>query len=138
MADKAFGTLLKVGTSPSQKTIGELTSIKGLSLEADTIDVTTMGSTDGYREYIGGLKDAGEVEVEGFAKFTDAGQAELLTLFNSGAVTDFEITFPTTTNTKWAFKGIVTGLEWEAGLEDAISFNATIKVSGEPTLTVGA
>ena len=43
-----------------------LTSINGLELSADTIDVTTLDSDGGYREFIGGFKDAGEVSLEGF------------------------------------------------------------------------
>ncbi len=136
MAIKAFGTLLKTGVSPTQKTVGEITNIGGLALEADTIETTTMGSADGYREHQQGLKDAGEVSLEGFAEFDDEGQTELLTLFNSGALTDFEIAFPAETGAKWTFKGVVTAIEYEAGLEDNISFSATIKVSGRPTLTV--
>ena len=61
MAKKAQGTKLKIGAN----SIAELTSIGGLSLSADTIDVTTLDS-DGYREFIQGMKDGGEVSISGY------------------------------------------------------------------------
>ena len=39
---------------------------------------------------------------------------------------------------KWEFKGIVVGFSTSADLEDPLSFSSSIKVSGKPTLTVGA
>jgi predicted secreted protein len=131
MAEKAFGTLLKKGTN----TIAELTSIKGIALAADTIDVTTMDdATEGYRKYVQGIRDAGEVEVEGFAKFDDAtGQMALLTDFNAGTAGTYSIVFPA--GDKWEFTGIVVGFEHEASMEDGIGFSAKLKVSGKPTFT---
>ena len=51
MATRSLGTILNAGT---QK-IGGLTSIGGLELSSDTIDVTTLDSSGGYREFINGL-----------------------------------------------------------------------------------
>ena len=135
MATRSLGTILNAGT---QK-IGGLTSIGGLELSSDTIDVTTLDSSGGYREFINGFKDAGEITVEGFflgAK--DAGQQALYTLFESGASEEFEIVFPTEAGASWEFTGIVTGYSTSADLEDPLAFSGTIKVSGAPTLTTTA
>ena len=136
MAKKSLGTKLQIAeTTPI--TVGSLTSINGLEVSADTIDVTTLDSTDGYREFIQGFKDGGEVSVEGYLDVaTGNGQKEMLDLFDSGEVKPFEIVFPATLNAKWAFNGIVTGFSTGASLEDPLSFSATIKVTGRPTLTV--
>lgn len=136
MAKRALGTKLQVGKD-NPVTVAKLTSIGGLDLSADTIDVTTLESTDGYREFIGGFKDAGEVSLEGYLELeAGKGQKELFDLFESGEVTDFKIVFPNNMGS-WDFKGIVTGFGTGADLEDPLSFSATIKVSGKPTLTVG-
>jgi len=136
MAKKSLGTKLQIAeTTPI--TVGSLTSINGLEVSADTIDVTTLDSTDGYREFIQGFKDGGEVSVEGYLDVaTGNGQKEMLDLFDSGEVKPFEIVFPATLNAKWAFNGIVTGFSTGASLEDPLSFSATIKVTGKPTLTI--
>lgn len=137
MATRALGTTISIGDTPTL--IGGLTEIGGLSLSADTIDVTTLDSDGGYREFIGGFKDGGDVSVSGF--FDNAagkGQAEMYAAFESGDTEDFIITFPVSTKTKWTFKGVVTGFETSAGLEDPVSFSGSIKVSGKPTLTTTA
>lgn len=136
MAFRGLGTVLKVGSSSSTAVAG-LTEIGGLELSADTIDVTALDSEGGYREFIAGFKDAGEVSLSGFFNpETGKGQKELYDLFQSGNTEDFTIEFPATTKTKWAFTGIVTGFSTSTSVEDPITFEAVIKVSGNPTLTV--
>ncbi|MCJ8008119.1 phage tail tube protein [Lederbergia wuyishanensis] len=137
MAKRALGTKLKIGKTTSTPVAG-LTSIGGLDLSADTIDVTTLDSDGGYREFIGGFKDGGEVPLEGyFNPETGKGQKELYDLFESGVTEDFTIEFPPEVNAKWEFKGVVTNFATGADLEDPLSFSATIKVSGKPNLAVG-
>lgn len=137
MATRALGTILKMGLDVAAKKVAGLTEIGGLELSADTIDVTTLDSDGGYREFIGGFKDAGEVSLSGF--FDPAvgqGQKELYDAFESGAVQDFTIEFPAALKAKWTFKGVVTRFNTGASLEDPVSFEGTIKVSGKPNLSV--
>ncbi|MEA4924930.1 MAG: phage tail tube protein [Syntrophomonadaceae bacterium] len=129
MAHAAFGTTLKKGTTP----IAELTKISGPALAADTIDVSSHSSVDGYREFVQGLKDGGEVAIEG--NFTnEAGQAALITDFHAGTVGAYTITLPTTTPVSWTFSGIVTALNIDAPFDGVLAFQATLKVSGKPVL----
>lgn len=138
MAGRALGTKLQIG-SDTPVTVAGLTSIGGLELSADTIDVTTLDSEGGYREFIGGFKDGGEVSIEGyFDPTTGKGQKELYDLFESGETEAFTIVFPTGVGASWEFNGVVTGISTSADLEDPLAFSATIKVSGKPTLTVTA
>lgn len=132
-ATRSLGTILNAGT---QK-VGGLTSIGGLELTSDTIDVTTLDSDGGYREFINGFKDAGEVSLEGFFYGgTDVGQSAMYTLFESGESEEFKIVFPAETGASWEFDGLVTGFTTSVDLEDPLSFSATIKVSGKPTLKI--
>lgn len=131
---KSLGTKLKKGTVA----IAELTSISGLELSADTLDTTTLDAVDGYRTFIQGLKDAGEVSISGyFNPETGKGQSELLADFESGTANPYTIEFPAELGAKWEFDAIVTGFSTGAELEDLVSFEATLKISGKPTLTVG-
>ena len=137
---RALGTMLQIGKGPTPApvTVARLSSIGGLELSADTIDTTTLESDGGYREFIAGFKDAGEVSLEGyFVPDVGKGQKELYDLFESGAQQDFVIQFPNDM-AKWEFAAIVTGFSTSAELEDPLSFSATLKVSGKPNLTVGA
>lgn len=134
MTINGLGTKIKLG----ENAIANLTEISGLEISADTTDVTTLDS-DGYREFIGGLKDAGEVGVSGyFDPEVGKGQVEFLAALESGEVSDFTIEFPAALKKKWIFKGIVIAFNTSVSLEDPLSFEGTIKVTGKPKLeTVG-
>jgi predicted secreted protein len=124
----AMGTKLKKGTTA----VANLTSIGGLDLSADTIETTTLDSPDGFRTYTGGLKDGGDVSLSGY--FDPTSHEGLYTDFGAGTQSTYTIEFPM--GAKWTFEGIVTGYNTGAEMEDNVSFEATIKVSGKPTLTV--
>lgn len=139
MATRGLGTVLKIGPEVSAITVAELSEIGGLSLSADTIDVTSLDSDGGYKEFIGGFKDAGDVSLSGFLNVTTGkGQKELYDLFESGEITEFSIVFPASLKASWKFNGIVTAFETSVALEDPLSFSGTIKVSGKPTLVITA
>lgn len=126
----AKGTSFKFG----ENTVGSLTSIGGVSASADTIDVTALDNTTGYREFVAGLKDGGDISLSGYFDYADAGQKALYTAFESGEEGDCEIVFPAAMDCKWTFSGVVTAIETGAELEGAVSFSCTVKVSGKPTL----
>lgn len=126
----SFGTKLKV----DGEVVGALKSINGVEISADTIDVTTLDSPDGYREKLAGLKDAGEVSASGLMDGVDAGQAKCAELLNSGEVVDCAIVFPAKIGKTWSFKACVTKFSTSAELEDAVSFEIALTVSGKPTL----
>ncbi len=133
MATRGLGTVLKMDT----KKVAGLTQIGGLELSADTIDVTTLDSDGGYKEFIAGFKDAGDVPISGFFDpSTEGGQKDIYDAFESGAVTAFSIDFPASLKAKWTFKGVVTGFKTNIDLDGPITFEGTIKVSGKPTLDI--
>lgn len=126
----AVGTKLIV----NEKVVGGLKSINGIEVSADTIDVTDMSNETGYREKLAGFKDAGEVSASGFMDGEDEGQAECEQLLNSSEVVDCKIVFPSKIGKTWSFKASVTKFATGAELEDAVSFNISLTVSGKPTL----
>ena len=137
MTTRSLGTVLKIGKDSAAINVGGLTEIGGIELSADTLDTTTVDSEGGYREFIGGFKDAGEVSLSGYLSIAENnGQKKMYDAFDTGNVEDFTIEFPASTKAKWTFNGIVTGFSTGASLEDLISFEATIKVSGKPTLAI--
>lgn len=130
---KAMGTTFKIG----ETAIGSLTSIGGVELSADTIETTSLDSKDGFREFIQGLKDGGDVSLEGgLDKAATANQNTIYTAFTTGEIQKCAIEFPD--GSKWAFDGIVTGVSTSADLEDLVGFSATLKVTGAPTFTMGS
>ncbi len=135
----AYGVLLKIGdgaTSEAFTTIAEVRDISGPSLELETKDVTSHDS-GGWTEHIGTLLKGGEVSFDLNFIPTNATQG-----YSSGLIDDmvnrvkrnFQIIFPTTSPTTWAFAALVTAFEPSAAVADELKADVTLLISGQPTL----
>lgn len=129
-AKRAIGTQLKIGLN----VVSDLSSIGSPSITQDEIDVTTLDNAGEYREFIAGFKDAGEVSISGFFVPSDIGQAALYAALESSEIQQFEIIYPPALGASWNFEGFVSAFNVTAELEDAIAFDATIRVSGQPSM----
>lgn len=119
--------------------VAELTSISGPSQSMDTIDVTSHDSADKFREFVAGLRDGGDITIEGnFIKGDASGQIAMHTDFQGGTVRAWIIKMPgwAAGKPQMAGNGYLTAFEMSYPFEDKISFSATIKVTGKPVLTV--
>jgi predicted secreted protein len=123
----AMGTTLKKGTTA----IASLTSIDGVSVSADTIETTALDTIGGYRTFVTSLKDSGEISISGH--FSTTAHKPLFDDFEDGIASSYTIEFPD--GTTWGFSAVVTAFGTSAELEDLISFESTLKISGPPILT---
>lgn len=130
----AFGTVLKLGDAAgtSFDAIAEVTSVDVLDVEVEDLDVTSHDSASGWREYIGGLKDGGELSFE--LNFDPAVHAALLTAV--GASREFQIVMPAGVDDIIEFEGYIKSLSAAAPHDDKLTASAAIKVSGPVTITV--
>jgi predicted secreted protein len=132
MPNLSYGTYLQIAGVNS---VASLQDIQGLDVKANTIDVTNLGSSSMFKQFIQGFKDVSDLTITGFFQPDDTnGQMQLWSLLNSGAVTSFSIVFPF--GASWSFNGIVTGFKTGAKTEDVTPFDGTIKITGAPTLNV--
>lgn len=109
--------------------VGGLTSIGELAVGADEIDVTTLDSADGYKEFLQGLKDGGEVALAGHHVNADVGQVGIRAGFDAGTSATCVLLFPdatTATFTAW-IKGYKVGAAEVGG---AVGFGATLRITG--------
>ena len=132
MANKysGFGVLFKTQISGVYTTVAAVLDIKGPS-----IDVTSRDSAN-WMEFIGGLKEGGEVTyslVYDPATQTQSASAGggLVTLLVAGATNYFQLFFPSS-NT-FTFAGLVTKFAPTSPLNDKSTADVTIKVSGAIT-----
>ena len=113
--------------------IAEVNSISGPNKSRATIDVTSLDSVGGYREFIASFRDAGEVTLE--MNWTRDGYDQINDDFESSSLWDYQIVFPDTGATTLEFSGLVTALGSAIPLDDKITMSVTIKISGQVTLT---
>ena len=132
MAVGAKGTVLKFDSV----TVGRLTSVGEIAPEAEELDVTTLDSEGGYREFLQGYRDSGEVELTGFHEKGDAGQAALRTAYDGGAAGSVEVDFPD--GTVVSFRAFVKGYTLGAAeVDGAVGFGARLRITGCVTVTEG-
>ena len=127
------GTLFNRWDGSAWVNIGDINSIGGPSSSRETIDVTTLGSTGGYREFIGSLRDGGDLSLS--MNFESATYAIMKTDFESDTVQDYQIVLPDSVNTSIELSGLVKDLPIDIPLDDKITCDVSIKVSGQPDLT---
>lgn len=140
MASNAFsgvGTVFNRGDTESSGTtftaIAEVNSITGPDMTRDQIDVTSLDSTGGYREFIAGFRDGGEVTLE--MNFTLDGYDGLKADFEDDDKRLYQIVLSDTGNTTFEFWGLVTALGLAVPMDDKVTATVTIKISGQVTLS---
>jgi len=140
MAISAFGTLLKIGdgaTPENFTTIAEVTNIGGPALSLDPIEITSHSSTGGWKEFIGGLLDAGEVSFDINYEPTEAthdASTGLIADMVARTLRNFQLVFPDAGSTTWSFAALVTSFEPSEPVGDKLAAGVTLKVTGQPTL----
>jgi predicted secreted protein len=135
-----FGTLFQRATNLSPgttfETIANVTNIGGPERTRETIDVTAHDSPGGWMQFLGGLKDGGEISLD--INYDPAETThDIDDDFDDTEPRNYQIVILPDTEDEhtWAIKGIMTNVGDEFPYDDKMARTVTIKVSGKPTLT---
>lgn len=134
-----FGMLFQNGNGANPEvftTVAGCRLVTPPSLTRDSVDASETLSPDQWREFIAGMKDAGEVSfefhiVEGGASYE--GLVAEFALEGANATKNRRVVFPG--GQYWQFAAFCTGLEHDTPMDDAMVGTATFKVTGQPVLT---
>lgn len=130
----AFGTILAIDNGGSYSDVAYVRDISGPNLSLDTIETTHHASTGGWREFIPGLLDGGEVTLDLFIDLSQATQDNstgLLSELTGRTVEGFRITWPDASTA--TFNALVTSWEPGAVVDDALTGSSTLKITGAVT-----
>jgi len=129
MAQKAMGTKIRCLHQGEETLIGRLRSIGEIRASSENVDVTTLDAPGGYRMYEQGVKDMGEVPLEGFFEAGETGQEKLRALYESGESVPFTVIFPD--ETAVSFSAFVKSHAMGAAeVNGAVSFSAVLRLTG--------
>ena len=134
-----FGSELRRGDGATPEVytaIANVTSLSGPAMERETIDVTAHDSPEQWMEFIGGLKDGGEVSMDVNYHPGEGTHNLLQDDFDDTAARNFRLVFPDPDETAWQLSLILTGLEPEYPYDEKLECSCTWKVTGKPTLTI--
>lgn len=128
---------LAVASPESWEDIGEFIEVGGPKMARDAVEATHSLSTARYREFISGLRDAGEATAQ-LALVPGAGASvahkKLLVDFESNSKVTYRILLPNAKATAWEFEGLITSMEHAMPIADRMTVSVSIKASGQPTL----
>jgi len=116
--------------------LSDVKNIEGPTMARDFIDTTALDTDGGYRTFIAGFRDAGEVTLT--INFTRAVWELLKTDYESDTLQNYEIVLPDSDNTSLEFEGLVTGLPLTIPPDDVVTSVVVIKISGQVTLNSGS
>ena len=135
-ATRTMGTTLtkkQSGDETEDLKIANLTSIGEIGVESEEIDSTDLDSPNGYKEFIAGSKDAGEVPIAGNIK-DESNVEKMLALAESQSVEEWTVTYPS--GAKWVFNAFVKSFkDGEKTTDGLATFTATLRISGKPVYT---
>jgi predicted secreted protein len=129
------GTVFNRWSGSAWVPIAEINSITGPSMSRDTIDVTSLDSTGGYREFITGFRNAGTVVLA--MNFTRDTYELMKTDFESNVAGNYQIDLPDVEGTSLDFEGLVTELPLTIPADDKITADVTIQVTGKVEISSG-
>jgi len=130
------GTQFKRGDGASNEeftAVAEVNSINGPGMTRDFIDVTSLDSTDGYREYIGGFRDGGQITLN--MNFTRAGYEQMRVDFEDDDSVNYQIVLPDAGQTTLDMAAFVTDMPLSITPDDKVTLDVTLKVTGVVSLT---
>ena len=135
----SVGALLKKysETSGLWTSVGEVLNISGPSMSRETIDVTSLASSGGYREFIMGFRNPGTIVFT--MNFNRADYDALKTEFEkSVGIADYELIIPDTDKTSLEFAAYVMEFPMDMAPAAQITCNVTLQISGPVTVNSGS
>jgi len=116
--------------------LAEVTSIKGPGPKREQIEVTSLDSVGGYKEFIAGFREAGTISLT--MNFRRSNYDLLLLDFESDVVQNYEIVLFDTVRTSFEFRGLVTEMPLNITAKDAITMDVSILITGKVVVNSGA
>jgi predicted secreted protein len=130
-AQFGLGTELRISIAAVFTVVPWCQSITGPDETFDIIDVTTHSSVGGYREFITGLADGGELSCTLNWHDDEAAHAALQAALTNRELTSFQLFWPGYDTLNLAdFDGYVTGLTRASPTDAQITRDLTIKITG--------
>jgi len=115
--------------------ISGIKNIDGPTSSRETNDTTALDTEGGYRTFIPGFRDAGEINMD--VIFNRTGYDLMVADFQTNDLRNYEIVLPDDDVTSFEFEGMVTSVPLTIP-EGVVTFKVTIKISGPITVNSGS
>jgi len=132
-----YGTVLVLCSSDNttENNVIQVRSISGPGVSGSDVDTTTLDSSSNYRTFVGGLLDPGELTFSLVYDSTAATHALIAHLMGERHTAAWKVCIGSTAGTATSFTGHIKGMSREIPLDDLITCDVTVKVTGLPGYT---
>jgi len=134
-AKAGIGTEFQVGDAASPEVftkVAEVLTISGPELSSEEVEVTSLDSPNGFKEFIAGLKDGGSIQFDMNWIKSNANQV-LLRDRVGGATFNYRIVWSDSPATQVDVAAQVTAFTMSTEPTSAIGASVTVTISGAPT-----
>ena len=136
MAISGVGTKFRRWSGSAWAQLAEVNNISGPGLVRDLIETTHLGTTGGYKTFIAGFRDGGDVSFD--MNFSRDDYDLMIADFQSDDLQDYEIVMDDSEKTSIEFSGFVMNMPLSIQPADKITVSVTIKVSGAISIDSGS
>lgn len=131
---KGYGAKAYYGAAdPAATEFADVVSIEPNSVEVEEIDISTMQSTDQWREFCASWKVGGELSVT--MHFEKVNTTALYALIG---VDDQWFLYEFADGSKFGFQGFIKGYTDAVPIDDKIETTLTMRIDGKPVYTAAA
>lgn len=134
------GTTLYVGdgaspeTFPSENEIAEVLSISGPEMDSDEVEVTPLNTPGAAKQYIGGLIDNGQMQLE-LNWIASQQQVQLINDQRTAVRRTYRITWPTSPESSATFQAFVKTISFNTEAGAQIRNTMTLRITGAVEFT---
>ena len=128
------GTQLQVGNGASPEVftkIEELLTIGGPELSTEQVEVTSLDSTGGYKEYKPGLRDGGQVSFD-MNWIASTLQEQVRDDISDGTARNYKIVWPNSPSTSVVFNASVVSVSFNTEPNSAVTASVALQINGAP------
>lgn len=136
----AYGATVERSTDGTTYT--SIPEAKGIAVPAtvrDYVEVTNLDSPNGYREYIKGLRDAGELSVP--ANYTPDGYEQQISDSEEAGAIYYRVTMPPSPSQlagdRFTFRGFPTPSLSGDDIGGVVEMTVNLRITGDPVRTAG-
>lgn len=130
-----YGSILTVTTTTAATEVGQIRNISGPGVSGNDVDTTCLDSSTNYRTFSSGLLDAGEVTFGVVYDPANVSHKRLTYYMGQRSEKTFIVYHGSSTGDTDQFQAYVKGMSREIPLDDLITCDITLKVSGIPGYT---
>jgi predicted secreted protein len=127
------GTFLATSTV-TLAAVAEILTITPPTYSANTVDVTNQNTTEFFKEALSGVRDPGSLSITAnYLSTNTVHQTSLPFYFNNGQKMAWMITLAGTSSMNYfCGYGYITSYNWTSPPDGAVTFAATVKITGKP------